>query len=149
MIEVYVLDSNGVPFFFISSADNSQANIEDITLFSGGITAIQSFLNSTNVGEVSSFTTNERIVTLKRVGNYNIVLVIDLDQFQAIRNVDSYLNQLSESLAKLSKKFSSFGQNQYEYVNEEFAHYASEIVKKMDAEANMDDTTRKLMDSLW
>ena len=108
---VYIVSLTGVPLYIydINSGQNiEEDNTEQVTLFSGVLSAIQSLLSDFNVGEAKYFATESNEIFMEISNNFGLVLIKDLnDGYDAaiIRKI------LSEMITALTFAFQDLNES--------------------------------------
>ncbi len=144
---VYIISITGIPIYFTNRVQNAEY-IEEATLFSGVISAIQTALVEIDVGVPSYFRTRKNDVYLEATDNFAVALVTDQDK--SLSKEDSR-DILLEIINELIFHFPSL--EDPEMLNNDEKDKIDDIVSKMlqkwEKKIKDSEATKKLKDSIW
>jgi len=143
---IYLISSGGIPLYSKNLSEDK--DITEVTLFSGGISALQQFLVETDVGVAKSFTTKTSELFIEATPDYAVVLIKGLDDVYSTKEVMDLMGCIVQKLAFTLSGMDNFGiiTNQQEMEIGELISYEYNSWKN---QVNQSKASRKLKDSLW
>jgi len=103
---IYIVSLTGVPLYIYDIAyeqDVNKDNTEQVTLFSGVLSAIQSLLSDFNVGEAKYFATESNEIFMEIIGNFVLVLIKELNDEYDASIVKKIMSELTTALTFASQ----------------------------------------------
>ncbi len=140
--ELYIMADSGLPLYHYSFI--SQINADE-TLFSGFITAIQSFMNEINIGSAKYFQTSDNDIYIRNVKKIAYVLIIDTQSDISRDKLDKLLDEIENKVGSeldIQNPKAPLNNNIIDKI-------VSKIVKDWTEHSNQSQPVQKLIDELW
>ncbi|MHA1910227.1 MAG: hypothetical protein ACTSYA_00910 [Candidatus Kariarchaeaceae archaeon] len=143
---IYLISIGGIPLYTKNLSESK--DITEVTLFTGGISALQQFLVETDVGEAKSFKTKKSELFIETTPDYAVVLIKGLDDIYSTEEVMDLMACIVQKLSFTLTGMDDFGQitHQQEMEIDELISFQYSSWKK---QVNQSKASRKLKDSLW
>ncbi len=119
---IYIISQSGLPLYFRKLKSEGKESIERATLFSGAITAIQTFLATMDVGEANYFATQTHEIYIKISKNFGVVIIKDINVAYEKEIIDKILSEI------VSKIISEIQEIQEVHTGLIFSHKQEQIL---------------------
>ena len=94
---LYIMSPSGIPVYYYDRK-KQEDKLTDAILFTGLITAIQNFMEATNVGEPEQFTTSTREIYLESTSCFSVVIIKELNDAIVDIQVKKLLSDLTRQI---------------------------------------------------
>ena len=143
---IYLISSGGIPLYSKNLSDKK--DITEVTLFSGGISALQQFLVETDVGVAKSFRTKTSELFIESAEDYAVVLIKGLDDNYSTKEVMDLMACIVQKLSFTLSGMDDFGQITYQQ-EKEIDELITFQYTSWKNQVSQSQASRKLKDSLW
>ena len=143
---IYLISIGGIPLYSKNLSEDK--DITEITLFSGGISALQQFLVETDVGVAKSFKTKKNELLIESTPDYAVVLIKGLDATYSTEEVMDLMATIVQKLSFTLTNMDDFGQITHQQ-EKEIDEIISYLYSSWKNQVNQSQASRKLKNSLW
>ncbi|MDH5403574.1 MAG: hypothetical protein OEZ01_06310 [Candidatus Heimdallarchaeota archaeon] len=106
---LYIVSKSGLPLFYFDEQNTNSTQFEnDATLFSGVLSAIQSFLSEIKVGSVKNFMTETYEIIISPRNNIICAVIIDRESRIAVKEVEELIKTIFKSMDNKFKDYEIF-----------------------------------------
>lgn len=95
---IYIISRNGLPLYFKKLKSIEKESIDKATLFSGAISAIQTFLATMDVGEAKYFATKTHEIYMEIRKFFGVVLIKNINLEYEREKIDQILFEITEKI---------------------------------------------------
>ncbi|MHA1401235.1 MAG: hypothetical protein ACTSQE_12870 [Candidatus Heimdallarchaeaceae archaeon] len=123
---IYLISRTGVPIYFKEHLSSKEDNIDQVTLFSGVISAIQSVLSETKVGTAKYFATSTNEVFMEISEKFGVILIKNLDESYSREIIEKILSEITTEIV-----FNFPNIDEHFIINKEQEQKINTIIKKI------------------